>query len=150
MVNMTFETIKYKDKIYAYVIRGDEKVSSTKFYSPKDSDIQFGIVSHEKGYIEPAHRHKPVKRIIESTIETLHITSGKTQINFYEDYGGVGPNLSDLLLVKKVILKKGDTILLLGDRIHQLVSPWKFSGIKTKQGPYINLEEDKILYDTCE
>ena len=139
---MTFEVIEYKKDIYAYVIRNDEKVDTTKFYSPKDCDMQFGIVSHDKGYVEPAHKHKLVKREIYNTIETLHVTSGITQINFYEE------ELEKLILIREVVLNKGDTILLLGDKIHQLVSNHKFSGIKTKQGPYISLDEDKILYDT--
>ena len=58
------ELIKYKGKHYAEVIRSKLKKKNTTFLSPAKSSFQFGILAHEKGFVEPPHYHRPFKRII--------------------------------------------------------------------------------------
>ena len=128
------EEISYEGKTYAYIMREDTNPKSTKFYTPNECELQMGIVTHDKGYIEPAHIHNKHEKIIMDCIETLHIVYGKTKINFFTGDGKE---------VGSVILNKGDTILLKSDMGHQLESIEKFKGIKTKQGPYVSMDEDK-------
>ena len=128
------EEIKYNNETYAYVMKADTHPESTKFYTPKECELQMGIVTHDRGYIEPAHIHKKHKKIIMDCIETLHIVYGKTKMNFFTKDGKK---------VGSIVLNKGDTILLKSDMGHQLESIEKFKGIKTKQGPYVSMDEDK-------
>jgi len=128
------EEIKYNYKTFAYVMRADTNPDTTTFYTPKDCEMQMGVVTHEAGYVEPAHIHKKREKKIYGCTETLHIVYGKTKINFFDSNGKE---------VGYTILEKGDTILLLSDMGHQLESIEPFKGIKTKQGPYISVDDDK-------
>lgn len=55
-----FEVVEHGGVRFAEVIWADSRASITKFCSPPSSSMQFGLLAHEKGFVEPAHYHKPM------------------------------------------------------------------------------------------
>jgi len=131
------EKIDFKGKFYALIMRKEHEPEKTEFYTDKDNPLQMGIITHEKGYIEKPHIHKPVKRIITETQETLTVTKGIVKINFYDkEWKKFGERT----------LREGDTILLSANGGHAIEVLENFKGIKVKQGPYISVEKDKEIF----
>ena len=131
------EIIAGKGYTFAMIIRQNRlDVDSTRFFTDEESPIQFGVIKHNKDYIEPFHYHRTHIRTVSKTYETLHVTQGSVAIDFFED-GNV---------VRSVELGIGDVILLM-DGAHRLRVLSDFEGVKVKQGPYLGLEEDKAFLD---
>lgn len=133
---MTTEEIEFNDRVFAYVIRADETPDNTQFYTYDDLSFQFGIVAHKKGYVEPAHAHKLWSREIIDTTETLTVTNGSCKIGFFDDDG---------TKLGETTLNVGDAIMLIGCTGHNFEALEDFRGVKTKQGPYTCIEEDKLI-----
>jgi len=130
------EEIKFNNTTYAHVMRADTNPENTEFYTPKSCEFQLGMVAHKKGYVEPAHIHKLSRRVILNVTETLTVVKGSGRINFFS---------SDGEKVGDTILDVGDTILLKGNTGHNFEALEDFKGVKTKQGPYVSMEDDKII-----
>ena len=130
------EIIEIKGIIYGVLIESDELPQNTTFYTEKDMPFQFGVVAHRAGYVEPAHYHKIWPRMVKETTETLVVTKGRCRINFFDDSGNK---------VGERELCIGDAIMLIGDTGHNFVALEDFKGIKTKQGPYLSMEHDKVI-----
>jgi hypothetical protein len=128
------ELIIYKKKHYAEIIRSTLKVKSTNFFSPAKSSFQFGLLAHEKGFNEPPHFHKPFKRNIKDLQQMFVVQKGKVQVNLYSD---------QKILIKKIILKKGDAIVLIHG-IHSIKVLEDMQCISVKQGPFLGTAFDKI------
>jgi hypothetical protein len=128
------EVIVYKKKYYAEIIRSNLKVKSTKFFSSAESSFQFGLLAHEKGFEEPPHYHRPFKRSIKDLQQMFVVQKGKVQVDLYSD---------DKLLIKKIVLKKGDAIVLIHG-IHSIKVLENMQCISVKQGPFLGPVFDKI------
>ena len=129
------ELIKYKGKHYAEVIRSKLKKKNTTFLSPAKSSFQFGILAHEKGFVEPPHYHRPFKRIIKDLQQMFIVQKGKVQVDLYSDKKKI---------IRKIILKKGDAIVLIHD-IHAIKVLEDMQCISVKQGPFLGPEFDKVI-----
>jgi hypothetical protein len=134
MSNKKHELIIYKNKHYAEIIRSTLKVKTTKFFSPKKSSFQFGLLAHEKGFNEAAHFHRPFKRMIKDLQQMFVVQKGKVQVDLYSD---------DKILIKKIILKKGDAIVLI-QGIHAIKVLEDMQCISVKQGPFLGAVFDKV------
>ncbi len=128
------ELIKYKGKHYAEVIRSKLKKKNTTFLSPAKSSFQFGILAHEKGFVEPPHYHRPFKRIIKDLQQMFIVQKGKVQVDLYSDKKKI---------IRKIILKKGDAIVLIHG-IHAIKVLEDMQCISVKQGPFLGPEFDKV------
>ena len=128
------ELIIYKKKHYAEVIRSSLKSKSTVFFSPEKSSFQFGLLSHKKGYKENPHYHRPFKRIIKDLQQMFVVQKGKVLVELYSD---------SKKLIKKIILKKGDAIVLIHG-IHSIHVLEDMQCISVKQGPFLGTEFDKV------
>jgi len=128
------EIIIYKKKRYAEVIRSNLKVKSTYFFSPDKSSFQFGLLAHEKGFNEPPHYHRPFKRVIKDLQQMFLVQKGVVQVDLYSD---------NKKLIKKIILKKGDAIVLIHG-IHSIKVLEDMQCISVKQGPFLGTAFDKI------
>ena len=129
------ELIIYKKKHYAEIIRSTLKVKSTNFFSPAKSSFQFGLLAHEKGFNEPPHFHKPFERNIKDLQQMFVVQKGKVQVNLYSD---------QKILIKKIILKKGDAIVLIHG-IHSIKVLEDMQCISVKQGPFLGPSFDKVM-----
>ncbi len=129
------ELIIYKKKHYAEIIRSDLKVKTTHFFSPAKSSFQFGLLAHKKGFEEPAHYHRPFKRTIKDLQQMFVVQKGKVRVDLFSD---------SKKLIKKVILKKGDAIVLIHG-IHSIKVLEDMQCISIKQGPFLGPSFDKVM-----
>lgn len=128
------ELIIHKNKHYAEVIRSSLKSKSTVFFSPEKSSFQFGLLAHKKGYKEKPHYHQPFKRTIKDLQQMFVVQKGKVRVNLYSD---------SKKLIRKIILKKGDAIVLIHG-IHSIVVLEDMQCISVKQGPFLGAEFDQV------
>jgi hypothetical protein len=129
------ELIIYKKKHYAEIIRANLKVSKTSFFSPEKSSFQFGLLAHKKGFIEPPHYHREFQRTIKDLQQMFVVQKGKVQVDLFGD---------DKKLIKKIILKKGDAIVLIHG-IHAIKVLEDMQCISVKQGPFLGAKFDKVI-----
>ena len=131
------EQIKNKKKLLSIIIRANYKSKGIKFFTPKNISQQLGYMHRPKGHTITPHCHNKVKRVINTTDETLIIKSGKVRVDFYNE---------KKKYLKSKILKKGDVILLINGG-HGFEMLEKTEMIEIKQGPYSS-EKDKIRFDS--
>tara|TARA_Y100000591_G_C21512041_1_gene535117 strand:- start:237 stop:659 length:423 start_codon:yes stop_codon:yes gene_type:complete len=128
------ELIIHKKKHYAEVIRSSLKSKSTVFFSPEKSSFQFGLLAHKKGYKEKPHYHRPFKRTIKDLQQMFVVQKGKVRVDLYSDSKN---------LIRRIILKKGDAIVLIHG-IHSIVVLEDMQCISVKQGPFLGAEFDQV------
>src|ERR1035441_9459706 len=102
MSSIHFEVIEYQGTRYAEVIWADSSAKITKFCSPSTSSMQFGLLAHEKGFMEPAHYHKSIDRKICDLQQMFVVQKGKVAVDFFDREGRK---------FKEVSLTAGDAIL---------------------------------------
>ena len=129
------ELIIYKKKHYAEIIRSGLKVKTTIFFSPAKSSFQFGLLAHKKGFEEPAHYHRPFKRTIKDLQQMFIVQKGKVRVDLFSD---------SKKLIRKIILKKGDAIVLIHG-IHAITVLEDMQCISVKQGPFLGAKFDKVI-----
>lgn len=129
------ELIIYKKKHYAEIIRNNLKKKETTFLSPAKSSFQFGLLAHKKGFKEPPHYHRPFKRTIKDLQQMFIVQKGKVRVDLFSD---------SKKLIRKIILKKGDSIVLING-IHAITVLEDMQCISVKQGPFLGAEFDKVF-----
>jgi hypothetical protein len=129
------ELIVYKKKHYAEIIRSTLKKDETSFFSSAKSSFQFGLLAHKKGFVEPPHYHRPFKRVVKDLQQMFVVQKGVVQVDLYSD---------NKKLIRKIILKKGDAIVLIHG-IHAIKVLKDMQCISVKQGPFLGAKFDKIL-----
>lgn len=129
------ELIIYKKKHYAEIIRSTFKKDVTTFLSPAKSSFQFGILAHKKGFVEPPHYHRTFRRVIKDLQQMFVVQKGVVQVDLYSD---------DKKLIRKIILKKNDAIVLIHG-IHAIKVLKNMQCISVKQGPFLGPIFDKVI-----
>jgi len=130
------EKIEYKNEVLALIVRSDISIEKSEFFSPKEYPFQLGAHVRKKGSEFEPHVHKPVERRINTTQEFLYIQKGKVRATFYDEHQNP---------IAKTILNEGDAILLVsGGHGFKMLEDSKI--IEIKQGPYVNVEKDKIKF----
>jgi len=132
---MVLETIEFNGLRYAEIIWADTTVDHTTFFSPPESSFQFGLLAHKSGFVEPPHIHHPITRTISDLQQMFVVQKGVVAVQLYSDDGA---------LLKEVILKAGDAIVLIhGAHAIRIIEDMQC--ISVKQGPFLGTEKDKIL-----
>lgn len=137
MNKIQIEKITYKGIHYADVIWSNTVVDKTTFYSPSNSSFQFGLLAHKKGFVEPPHYHKAVKRVVLDLQQMFVVQKGIVVVELYSDSNK---------LIREIRLKKGDAIVLIHG-IHAIRVEKDMQCISVKQGPFMGTENDKILVE---
>jgi hypothetical protein len=132
---MSVETIEFHETKYAQIIWADTSVTQTTFFSPPESSFQFGLLSHEAGFVEPPHLHQPIKREINDLQQMFVVQRGVVAVQLYAD---------DKTLLKEVVLNAGDAIVLIHG-IHAIRVIEDMQCISVKQGPFLGTEKDKLF-----
>jgi hypothetical protein len=132
---MSVETIEFHGTKYAQIIWADTSVTQTTFFSPPESSFQFGLLSHEAGFVEPPHLHQPIKREIDDLQQMFVVQRGVVAVQLYAD---------DKTLLKEVVLNAGDAIVLIHG-IHAIRVIEDMQCISVKQGPFLGTEKDKLF-----
>lgn len=128
------EAIEHEGIRYAEVLRARTKVKTTRFFSPPQSSLQFGLLAHGAGFVEPAHVHHPAKREIRDLQQMFVVQRGVVAVDFFG---------ADGRKVAEVILKAGDGILLV-DGAHSVRVLEDMQCISVKQGPFLGADQDKV------
>ena len=131
---MSIEVVAQDDITYAEVIRADLRVEKTQFFSPPESSFQFGLLSHEAGYREPAHYHKSFERRVEDLQQMFVVQRGVVDVELYTDDGR---------LFRVIRLGPGDAIVLIRG-VHAIHVIEDFQALSVKQGPFFGDEVDKV------
>ena len=130
------ETIYYKEKVLAILLRSNFKAENIQFFTKEYDSQQLGYMNRPEGYEIKPHRHNLVEREVHLTQEVLYIKSGKVRVDFYS-------NGQEYL--ESRILNNGDVILLSdGGHGFKMLEPTEI--IEVKQGPYIG-EQDKVRFE---
>ena len=136
-MNSDVEQIFDDYRMIAIIIYAHYKHEGIKFFTPNNFSQQLAFMSRPKGYLIPAHIHKPVPREVKHTQETLFIRSGKVKVNFYSE---------KRQLLESRILSAGDVILLVSGG-HDFEMLEDADIVEVKQGPYAG-NEDKVHFET--
>lgn len=128
------EVIEAQGVRYAEILRAGARVETTRFFSPAGSSLQFGLLAHGAGFVEPAHVHHPVKREIRDLQQMFVVQRGVVAVDFF---GSEGKKVAE------VVLKAGDAILLV-DGAHSVRVLEDMQCVSVKQGPFLGAEKDKI------
>jgi hypothetical protein len=125
------EWIRDGDQILSVVIRRSTSPQETTFITPNEFIQQAGFVVYAAGGKIASHTHKPLKRAIAGTPETLFVRKGKLIARFYNDAHEL----------------KGETVVEAGDVLMLVQGGHGFTILEDailleiKQGPYTGLVE---------
>lgn len=134
---MSIEIIKFNSVLYAEIIWANITVSQTTFFSDPESSFQFGLLAHEAGFVEAPHYHKPVSRTISDLQQMFVVQKGIVAVELYSD---------DMELIREIILKQGDAIVLVHGT-HAIRVLEDMQCLSVKQGPFLGVENDKIIVE---
>ena len=131
------ERIYNKKKLYAIIVRSKfRKKKGINFFTPEDTNQQFGYMKHDKGHIIKPHKHKKRATKIFYTTEVIIIFKGSLRIDFY--------NQKQKYLFSKIIKEKDIIMLIHGGHGFKVLK--KVEMVEVKQGPY-SVEKDKIKFN---
>lgn len=134
MSGIQFEVIDHETTRYAEIIWANSTTPKTVFCSPDSNSMQFGLLAHDRGFVEPAHYHKPIERKIHNLAQMFVVQKGRIAVEFFSSRG---------LKFREVVLGVGDAILLL-DGAHSIRVLEDMQCVSVKQGPFLGVENDKI------
>jgi oxalate decarboxylase/phosphoglucose isomerase-like protein (cupin superfamily) len=134
MPGIQFEVIERDGVRYAEIIWAASTTEKTKFCSPDNGSMQFGLLAHEAGFVEAAHYHKPVERKIPNLVQMFVVQKGKIAVDFFTPEGEK---------FREVVVGVGDAILLV-DGAHSIRVLEDMQCVSVKQGPFLGVENDKI------
>ena len=134
MSGIQFEVIEHDGVRYAEIIWASSTTPKTRFCSPDDGSMQFGLLAHEAGFVEAAHYHKPVERKIMNLAQMFVVQKGKIAIDFFTPAG---------TKFREIVVGVGDAVLLI-DGAHSLRVLEDMQCVSVKQGPFLGMEHDKV------
>ena len=131
------EQIKYKNKLYALIARKDfRKKKGISFFTPNDTNQQFGYMNHEKGHLIEPHKHKKRATKIFYTSEVIYLLKGKLRVDFYTEKRNY--------LFSKIIKANDMITLIQGSHGFKTIEPVEM--FEVKQGPF-NIKHDKVKFE---
>ena len=135
---MAYERIERDGTLFAEVIWAGTTVEKSRFFSDANSSLQFGLLAHEAGFVEPAHHHHPIKREITDLQQMFVVQRGVVAVEFYA---------SDGTKFHEVILRAGDAINLVHG-VHAVRVIEDMQCVSVKQGPFFGDKLDKVNVST--
>ena len=129
------EEITINGELSAIILKAGYDESGIHFLTVDDLPQQLGSMSYRPGKVIPAHAHRPTRRAVFGTPETLFIRKGKVRIDFYT-------NEQEYRCSR--ILQTGDVILLIAGG-HGFEVLEELNMVEVKQGPYTG-DEEKVMF----
>jgi hypothetical protein len=128
------ETIEYNGLRLAVFISKSDFQKGLTFCSEDKDFIQAGIWNYDKGKDLAVHVHNNVPRTITKTQEVICVLEGMVEALIYTE---------DAQLVKKLVVQKGDVLILLnGGHGYKILADNTFV-LEVKNGPYLGAETDR-------
>lgn len=129
------EPITWEGCILAYVIRGTVTQEKTVFPTPPELELQVGFVVYQAGGVIPPHRHAPIIRSINRTLEVIVVRKGRCEVDIYND---------DREVIATRELSTGDLVIIVtGGHGFRMMEDTIL--LEVKQGPYFGLDEKEQL-----
>ena len=135
---MSYERIERDGTLFAEVIWAGTTVEKSRFFSEAGSSLQFGLLAHEAGFVEPAHYHHPIKREISDLQQMFVVQRGVVAVEFYA---------ADGVKFHEVVLRAGDAINIV-DGVHAVRVIEDMQCVSVKQGPFFGDKLDKVNVST--
>ncbi len=132
---MAFEIIEKNGVRYAEILWVGTSVEKTTFFSPESSSMQFGLLAHKAGFVEPAHTHHFHDRTVTDMQQMFVMQRGVVAVGFFTETGEK---------FHEVILHAGDAILLVHGA-HSVRVLEDMQCISVKQGPFLGDKKDKVF-----
>ena len=130
------EKIYHKKKLYALIVRAKfRKKKGISFFTPNDTNQQFGYMKHDKGHLIKPHKHKKRATKIFYTTEVIILFKGSLRVDFYDQ--------KQKYLFSKIVREKDIIMLVHGGHGFKVLK--KIEMIEVKQGPY-SIEKDKVKF----
>ena len=131
------EQIKYKNKLYALIVRKDfRKKKGISFFTPNSLNLQCGYMKHKKNYFIKPHSHKKRSSKIFYTSEVIYLLKGKLRVDFYTEKHNY--------LLSKIIQANDIIALIQGSHGFKTIEPVEM--LEVKQGPF-QANNDKIKFE---
>ena len=128
------EKIYHKKKLYALIVRARfRKKKGISFFTPNDTNQQFGYMKHNKGHIIKPHKHKKRTTKIFYTTEVIILFKGRLRVDFYDQ--------KQKYLFSKIIKEKDIIMLVHGGHGFKVLK--NIEMIEVKQGPYSMIKDKK-------
>lgn len=132
---MAFEILEKNGVRYAEILWAETSAEKTTFFSPATSSMQFGLLSHTAGFVEPAHTHHSHDRTVSDMQQMFVVQRGVVAVDFFTEAGEK---------FHEVILRVGDAILLVHGA-HSVRVLEDMQCISVKQGPFLGDVKDKVF-----
>ncbi len=127
------EYIRYKENLYAIIIRDEYHGDGVHFLTDGDFSQQMAYMQHPSGKVIDAHVHHHEQRKVIQTQEVLVIKKGVLRVDFY--------TLEEKKYFGSILLRAGDVILLsYGGHGFEVIEDVEM--VEVKQGPYLG-DKDK-------
>jgi hypothetical protein len=120
------EKIKFKQKLYAIIIRNKFTKAGANFLTKSSLSQQMAHMEYKKGHKIRSHYHQKWVRKISTTLEVLFIKKGKLRIDFYTTKGKY--------FLSKVLDEKDSVQFIYGGHGFEVIK--NVSMIEIKQGPF--------------
>ena len=131
------EKIYNKKKLYALIVRAKfRKKKGINFFTPNETNQQFGYMKHNKGHLIKPHKHKKRTTKIFYTTEVIIVFKGSLRVDFYDQ--------KEKYLFSKIINEKDIIMLVHGGHGFKVLK--KIEMLEVKQGPY-SIEKDKVKFN---
>ena len=131
---MNVKEIMYKGDVIARYLPSEAWTEGLGFYSKDEEFIQVGTWNYNKGKNLLQHMHNSVERIVVRTQEVLYIKKGSIKARIYS---------LDEILVEELIVKEGDTLILLNSGHGYEILEDNTQVLEIKNGPYLGAEVDR-------
>jgi len=129
-------TIESNDGLLAKMIPQSEWKEGSHFFSEAHDYLQVGTWRYSAGKTLGPHIHNEVQRTIHHTSEVIFVYNGSIMASVYD---------GQKQLVKQVVLKEGDTLILLkGGHGYEILED-DTRVLEIKNGPYPGPELDRRL-----
>ncbi len=129
------QKIVHNNTLLSIIVRKSFSDCGIHFFTPNNFSQQLAYMSHPSGKEITPHIHKPVRREVLYTQETLFIRKGKLQVDFYS---------KEQVYIESQLLESGDVILLIeGGHGFKVLEDLEM--FEVKQGPYAG-DDDKIKF----
>ena len=130
------EKIYHQKKLYALIVRAKfRKKKGISFFTPNETNQQFGYMKHDKGHLIKPHKHKKRATTIFYTTEVIIIFKGSLRVDFYDQ--------KQKYLFSKIINEKDIIMLVHGGHGFKVLK--KVEMLEVKQGPY-KIDKDKVKF----
>jgi mannose-6-phosphate isomerase-like protein (cupin superfamily) len=133
------EKITHNEQLLAIIIYSNFEAEGIHFFTPDDFSQQLAYMKYPNGKVILPHKHNPINRNVQYTLEVLFIKKGKLRVDFYDD---------DKNYLESKTLSEGDVILLASGG-HGFKALEDLEMIEVKQGPYAG-DSDKTRFEGIE